>query len=123
MCPPILPVALALPTVLRSFSVAGLSKYPGPWEVGVTALMGDWPPARAVATLSRPARREIRSARSASRVVVDVDDAEEDWWVCRPCGKGAPWWPSFMAVVERALSPEFGVPLLFQARNYSGQVS
>lgn len=30
--------------------------------------------------------------------------------MCRPCGKGAPWWPSFMAVVDRALSPEFGVP-------------
>lgn len=44
----------------------------------MAALTGDWPPARAVATLSKPARREIRSARSASRVVVEEVDAEED---------------------------------------------
>lgn len=40
--------------------------------------------------------------------------------MCRPCGKGAPWWPSFMAVVDRALSPEFGVPLLCRTRCHSG---
>jgi hypothetical protein len=54
----------------------------------------------------------MRSARSASRVVVDEVDAEEDWWVWRACGNGAPWWPSFMAVVDRAERPELGVPLL-----------
>ena len=59
----------------------------------------------------------MRSARSASRVVVEaLEDVEEawrcggwewEWWV-------APWWPSFMAVVERAereVVPELGVPL------------
>ena len=56
----------------------------------------------------------MRSARSASRVVVEaLEEAEEvcrcrwEWW-------DAPWWPSFMAVVERAereVVPLFGVPL------------
>lgn len=69
--------------------------------------------ARAVDTRSRPARREIRSARSASRV---LDDGVwwwllglELWW-----GKEAPRWPSLMAIVERAESEvvaELGVPL------------
>lgn len=59
----------------------------------------------------------MRSARSASRVVVEEAEADEDWcpwpWPWE-CGKGAPWWPSLMAVVERAereVVPELGVPL------------
>ena len=40
-------------------------------------MVGPW---RVVATRSRPARREMRSARSASRVVVEEVEAEEDWW-------------------------------------------
>jgi hypothetical protein len=83
--PPMLPVALALPTVLRSFR-AWLSKYPGAYEVGAL----DWPPARAVATRSRPARREMRSARSASKVVVEDVEAE-DWCAWWPWEKGWPW--------------------------------
>jgi hypothetical protein len=58
----------------------------------------------------------MRSARSASRVVVEEVEADEDWWAWpRECGKGAPWWPSLMAVVERAereVVPELGVPLM-----------
>lgn len=49
------------------------------WEGG-RWLAGEVPPARAVATRSRPARREIRSARSASRVVVEEVEADEWWW-------------------------------------------
>ena len=49
------------------------------------------PPARAVAIRSNPARREILSARSASRVDVDVADAEDDWCVCRAYGCGWLW--------------------------------
>lgn len=40
---------------------------PPGWEVGL---------ARVVATRSRPARREMRSARSASRVLVEL----RRWW-------------------------------------------
>ena len=36
---------------------------------------------RSVATRSRPARREMRSARSASRVLVELSDAVEEEWV------------------------------------------
>jgi hypothetical protein len=54
----------------------------------------------------------MRSARSASRVVAEE---VEDWWAWpRWWGKGVPWWPSLMAVVERAereVVPELGVPL------------
>lgn len=54
----------------------------------------------------------MRSARSASRVVVELaEEGDEDGW----CGWGLwPLWPSLMAVVERALMevmPELGVPL------------
>jgi hypothetical protein len=58
--------------------------------------------ARSVETRSRPARRDIRSARSASRLVVDG--------LCWcPRSRPGPWgkwprWPSLMAVVERALN-------------------
>ena len=37
------------------------------------------PPARNVATRSNPARRDMRSARSASKAVVDESDAVEEW--------------------------------------------
>ena len=75
--PPTLPVALALPTVLRSLA---LSKYP---EVACAAGVVeppncDWPLARAVATRSRPARREMRSARSASRVFVELMEVADE---------------------------------------------
>ena len=39
------------------------------------------PPWRTVAMRSRPARREMRSARSASRVLVDEEDEEDKVWV------------------------------------------
>lgn len=42
--------------------------------------------------------------------------------MCRACGNGAPWCPSFMAVVDRAERPEFGVPLLY-ADYHPAQVS
>ena len=74
----------------------------------------DPPLVRAATTRSSPARREMRSARSASRVVVEFVDAEDAWWAWRPCGSGWPVWPSLMAVVDKAESdvvPEFGVPL------------
>lgn len=45
-------------------------------------LLPDW---RTVETRSRPARREIRSARSASSVVVDVFDDVE-------VGRSVRWW-------------------------------
>lgn len=84
------------------------------WEGG-RWLAGEAPPAREVATRSRPARREIRSARSASRVVVEEVEADELWWPWPwEWGKGAPVWPSLMAVVEsaeREVVPELGVPL------------
>ena len=71
-------------------------------------------PCRTVATRSRPARREMRSARSASRVLVEeVEDVEEVWWWCG-WGGACPRWPSLMAVVERAdreVVVELGVPL------------
>jgi hypothetical protein len=53
----------------------------------------------------------MRSARSASRVLVEEVESEESvwWWLGRVCGWAVPWWPSFMAVVEK---PEFGVPLV-----------
>lgn len=57
----------------------------------------------------------MRSARSASRVVVEEVEAEEDWWACRPWANGWPWWPSLMAVVDSAdneVVPELGVPLM-----------
>ena len=124
-----LPVALALPTVL--FSLPSLpspsaplppSKYPpcctpdcwpAGWNKGCD---GTVEPGR---TRSRPARREIRSARSASRVVVEAaeewecgEEEECAWW---ECGWGLwPLWPSLMAVVERfdiEVMPELGVPL------------
>lgn len=42
-------------------------------------------------------------------------EADEFWWAWpRECGKGAPVWPSLMAVVEsaeREVVPELGVPL------------
>jgi hypothetical protein len=63
---------------------------------------------RAVETRSRPARREMRSARSASRVF------EEEWWWPPVCGNDAPRWPSLIAIVDRAemeVVAEFGVPL------------
>ena len=55
----------------------------------------------------------MRSARSASSVFVEELEEAEEWWVW-PCGKACPWWPSLMAVVDRAdkeVVPEFGVPL------------
>lgn len=81
-------------------------------------LLGACGGARSVETRSRPARREMRSARSASRLV-----SEELCWCPRssgPWGK-CPRWPSFMAVVDRALSDVvvlFGVPLLQGQRTY-----
>lgn len=62
-------------------------------------------------TRSSPARREIRSARSASRVLLD---GVWWWWPPVPWGWEVPRWPSLIAVVERAESEvvvEFGVPL------------
>lgn len=64
---------------------------------------------RTVETRSRPARREIRSARSASRVLLDG----VWWWPWPEWGKEDPRWPSLMAVVDRAESEvvvELGVP-------------
>ena len=61
-------------------------------------------------TRSSPARREMRSARSASKV---LDDGVW-WWPWPVCGKEVPRWPSLMAVVERAereVVVELGVPL------------
>lgn len=68
---------------------------------------------RSVDTRSRPARREMRSARSASRLVADG----LCWWprLNRPPCKW-PRWPSLMAVVDRADSDVVvlvGVPLGF----------
>jgi hypothetical protein len=66
----------------------------------------------------------MRSARSASRVVVEEVEAEEDWWACRPWGNGWPWWPSLMAVVDSAESevvPELGVPLMLVSFQFPGQ--
>jgi hypothetical protein len=63
---------------------------------------------RTVVTRSRPARREMRSARSASRVFVET----RCWWPAD--GITLPRWPSLIAVVERAerdVVAEFGVPL------------
>lgn len=78
---------------------------PGP------ALPGALGGARRVETRSRPARREMRSARSASRLV-----AEGLCWWPRPGFAGGRWprWPSLMAVVDRADSEVVvlvGVPL------------
>ena len=76
--------------------------------------MGAFPPGRMVATRSRPASREMRSARSASRVLVEELELVDEvcvWWVC---GGAWPLWPSLMAVVDRAdreVVPELGVPL------------
>lgn len=56
----------------------------------------------------------MRSARSASRVFVELREVEEEWCAWRPWGWGWPWWPSLMAVVdsaEREVVPELGVPL------------
>ena len=60
-----------------------------------------------MATLSKPARRDMRSARSASRVLTEEFDVEE---VPRACVWGGAWPrdPSLIAVVLKA---EFGVPL------------
>lgn len=121
MRPPALSVALALPTVLRSFAyweVEG-SKSPAPeagWEVPDIMLgLREVAPGDCVArTRSRPARREMRSARSASRVVVEVSESEDERWGRRPTGRRLPWWPSLMAVVESAerdVVPELGVLL------------
>ena len=93
-----------------------------PVEVGVvcgeSALL--WlakpPPARGprkVDTVERPASRLMRSARSASRLLVE----RLCWWPRWPkCG---PWprWPSLMAVVDSADSEVVvlvGVPLFGQ---------
>jgi hypothetical protein len=68
-----------------------------------------------VDTRSNPARREILSARSASRVLL-----EELWrWPWPVWGKPVPRWPSLIAVVERVereVVPELGVPLSPSAR-------
>jgi hypothetical protein len=71
-----------------------------------------------VETRSRPARREMRSARSASRLLVE---GLCEW--PRPLKPGSGWawprWPSLMAVVERAESDVVvlvGVPLVTTGR-------
>lgn len=80
--PPTLPVALALPTVLRSRWLCAVSKYPevNACAAGSAEPGGAWLPlaARAVATRSNPARREMRSARSASRVFVELIEVDDD---------------------------------------------
>lgn len=62
---------------------------------------------RRVATLSKPARRDMRSARSASRVLTEELDVEEVARAC-VCGGACPSDPSLIAVVLKA---ELGVPL------------
>jgi hypothetical protein len=72
-----------------------------------------WPPAvvRSVETVESPAKRLMRSARSASRLLV------EGWWLWPRWvvpGRFCPRWPSLMAMVERAESEVVvlvGVPL------------
>lgn len=69
-------------------------------------------------TDERPASREMRSARSASRLLVLGLE-----WCPRPCG-GRLWprWPSLMAVVERAereVVVLVGVPLGFVSQKSS----
>lgn len=81
--------------------------------------MSETPPVAELvaATRSRPARREMRSARSASRVVVEVSEAEDERWARFDWLRRAPWWPSLMAVVERAerdVVPELGVLLIWR---------
>lgn len=61
-------------------------------------------------TRSSPARREIRSARCASRVLLE----RVCWWCELAVGWAEPRCPSLMAVVERAerdVVVELGVPL------------
>lgn len=61
-------------------------------------------------TRSRPARKEIRSARSRSASLEEGVLRWPEW------GKAEPRWPSLMAVVERAereVVVEPGVPLLY----------
>ncbi len=69
-------------------------------------------------TEDRPAKREMRSARSASRELV----LGFEWWP-RPWGGGAwPRWPSLIAVVDRAereVVVLVGVPL--EGRRRHGQ--
>lgn len=62
-------------------------------------------------TLDRPARREILSARSASRLPWEACCWWPGWWVV---AVACPRWPSLIAVVERAereVVVEVGVPL------------
>jgi hypothetical protein len=141
--PPADPVAEAEPTVLRSLASTGLpaaSKYPigcdgyevvlapGPKCDGPGPVAAPVPAPRTVDTRSRPASREIRSARSASRVFVDESEPVES---ARWCECGGPWPlplnPSLMAVVERAdreVVVELGVPLSGHKRSAtSGQLS
>lgn len=66
---------------------------------------------RSCDTLERPARREMRSARSASRLPSEAFG----WWPARWFDEGRwPRWPSLIAVVDRAereVVVEVGVPL------------
>lgn len=112
--PPIDPVADAEPTVLIFVVYTGLpaaSKYPGICPGGGCIWCKEEDPgARAVATRSRPARREMRSARSASRFVLVYCECAG----CVEDGRAVPRWPSLMAVVERTESEVvvlLGVPL------------
>lgn len=66
---------------------------------------------RAVVTRSRPASRDMRSARSASRVwpSEEVGVVLAPWW----CGR-CPRWPSLIATVlssDMEVVAELGVPL------------